>query len=68
MADFNNHFARWFHQQPTLFLQRRLRPDQVERFSYLFMLLPLIKVPTSQRIQGLCREMRVVFLTTRKQR
>ena len=28
MADFNNHFARWFHAQPTLFLQRRLRPDQ----------------------------------------
>ena len=28
-ADFNNHFARWFHAQPTLFLQRRLRPDQV---------------------------------------
>lgn len=29
MADFNNHFAKWFHAQPTLFLQRRLRPDQV---------------------------------------
>lgn len=31
MADFNNHFARWFHAQPTLFLQRRLRPDQVRK-------------------------------------
>lgn len=29
MADFNNHFSRWFHAQPTLFLQRRLRTDQV---------------------------------------
>jgi len=30
-ADFDNHFAKWFHAQPTLFLQRRLRPDQVRK-------------------------------------
>ena len=27
--DFGNDFAKWFHAQPTLFSQRRLRVDQV---------------------------------------
>jgi protein gp37 len=28
-GDFSNEFAKWFHAQPTLFLQRRLTLDQV---------------------------------------
>lgn len=28
-GDFSNEFAKWFHAQPTLFLQRRLSLDQV---------------------------------------
>ena len=28
-GDFNNHLAKWVHQQPTLFAQRRLTLEQV---------------------------------------
>eukprot|EP00884_Botryococcus_braunii_P010283 jgi/Botrbrau1/19256/Bobra.0073s0006.2 len=30
-GDFSNEFAKWFHAQPTLFLQRRLSLDQVRK-------------------------------------
>ena len=29
LADFTNNFAKWYHQQPELFKQRLLLPDQV---------------------------------------
>lgn len=28
LADFTNNFAKWYHQQPELFKQRLLLPDQ----------------------------------------
>ena len=28
LADFSNNFAKWYHQQPELFKQRLLLPDQ----------------------------------------
>ncbi|KAK9813280.1 hypothetical protein WJX72_011855 [[Myrmecia] bisecta] len=30
-GDFGNEFAKWFHAQPTLFRQRRLAPEQVDK-------------------------------------
>lgn len=40
-ADFNNHFSKWYHQQPDRFKQRLLTPDQARPNPHLINASPV---------------------------